>query len=130
MKYMNINIKATKTEMTDAIHDYVMSKLDRLEKFAKGGDVNGYVEIGKTTNHHNKGDVYKAEFDLTFNGENFFAQAETEDIFSAIDGAKEELMRKITHTKDRKQTLFKRGAKSVKKMLKGISNRNPFTSKY
>jgi putative sigma-54 modulation protein len=130
MKYMNINIKATNTELTDAIQDYILSKLDRLEKFAKGAEVSGYVEIAKTTNHHNKGDVFKAEFDVTLNGENFFAQAETEDIYSSIDAAREELMRKITHTKDRKHTLFKRGAKSVKKMLKGISDRNPFTSKY
>jgi len=127
---MNINIKATNTELTDAIQDYILSKLDRLEKFAKGAEVSGYVEIAKTTNHHNKGDVFKAEFDVTLNGENFFAQAETEDIYSSIDAAREELMRKITHTKDRKHTLFKRGAKSVKKMLKGISDRNPFTSKY
>lgn len=127
---MNINIKATNTELTDEIRDYVTSRLDRLEKFAKGIPITGYVEIGKTTNHHNKGDVFKAEFDITLNGEKYFAQAETEDIHSAIDAAKEELVRKVTHTKDRKQTLYKRGAKSVKKMIKGISDRNPFTSKY
>jgi hypothetical protein len=32
--------------------------------------------------------------------------------------------------KDRNQTLFKRGATSVKKMMKGLSKRNPFTAKY
>lgn len=127
---MNINIKATNTELTDEIREYVTSRLDRLEKFAKGVPITGYVEIGKTTNHHNKGDVYKAEFDITLNKEKYFAKAETEDIYSAIEAAKEELVRKVTHTKDRKQTLYKRGAKSVKKMIKGISDRNPFTSKY
>ncbi len=127
---MNINIKATNTELTDAIRGHVLSRLDRLEKFAKGMPITGHVEIGKTTNHHKQGDVYRAEFDLSLNGERYFAQAETQDIYSAIDSAKEELARKITHTKDRKQTLYKRGASSVKKMLKGISNRNPFTSKY
>jgi putative sigma-54 modulation protein len=127
---MNINIKATNTELTDAARDHITSRLDRLEKFAKGTEVTGYVEIAKTTNHHKQGDVFKAEFDLRLNGENFFAEAETEDLYSAIDAAKEEILRKVTHTKDRKQTLFKRGATSVKKMLKGISKRNPFTSKY
>ncbi len=126
---MNINIKATNTELTNAMRDYITSKLDRIEKFTKEVPISGYVEIGKTTNHHKQGDVFKAEFDLLLNGEHYFAQAETEDVYSAIDSAKEELIRKITHTKDKKHTLFKRGAKSIKKMLKGISDRNPFTSK-
>jgi len=127
---MNINIKATNIELTSEIHDYVMSKLDRLDKFTKDTSITGYVEIGRTTNHHKQGDIFKAEFDVNVAGERFFTLAETEDLFTAIDSAKEDLVRRITHSKDRKQTLFKRGAKSVKKMLKGISKRNPFTSKY
>ncbi|MCE9517690.1 ribosome-associated translation inhibitor RaiA [Candidatus Nomurabacteria bacterium] len=127
---MNINIKATNIELTSEIHDYVLSKLDRLDKFTKDTSITGYVEIGRTTNHHKQGDIFKAEFDVNVAGERFFTLAETEDLFTAIDSAKEDLVRRITHSKDRKQTLFKRGAKSVKKMLKGISKRNPFTSKY
>ena len=53
-----------------------------------------------------------------------------EDIYDAIDSAKEELLRQIKSNKEKKQTLFKRGSLSIKKMLKGISDRNPFNSKY
>jgi ribosome-associated translation inhibitor RaiA len=74
--------------------------------------------------------VFKAEFDISINGEKFFAMSEKEDLYTAIDDAKEEIVRKIADSKDRRKTLFKRGASSVKKMLKGISDRNPFTSKY
>jgi ribosomal subunit interface protein len=128
---MSLNIKATNIELTDEISGHVLSRLDRIEKFSKGEEITGYVEVGKTTNHHKQGaDVYKAEFDVHVRGERFFAMAEASDLYAAIDDAKEEVVRRITHTKDRKQTLFRRGAKSVKKMLKGISKRNPFTSKY
>ncbi|MEK7586139.1 MAG: ribosome-associated translation inhibitor RaiA [Patescibacteria group bacterium] len=127
---MNINIKATNMELTDAISDYVNKRLASIEKFARGGEVTGFVEVGKTTNHHKQGDVYKAEFDINLNGEKFFAKSEQSDLYAAIDDAKEEIARSVTHNKDRKQTLFKRGASSVKKMLKGLSDRNPFTSKY
>jgi len=127
---MNINIKATNMELTSAISDYVNARLERIQKYVKEGAMSGYVEIGKTTNHHKQGDVYKAEFDININGEKFFVAKETDDLYSAIDEAKEEIVRSITHNKDRRQTLFKRGASSVKKMLKGISKRNPFTSKY
>ncbi len=127
---MNINIKATNMELTEAINDYVKKKLLTLEKFTQGDDIFGYVEVGKTTNHHKQGDFYKAEFDISFQGKRFFAQSESSDLYTAIDNAKDQIFGRITHTKDRKQTLFKRGATSVKKMLKGLSKRNPFTSKY
>jgi putative sigma-54 modulation protein len=127
---MNINIKATNMELTDAITDYVHKKLSSLEKYVREGDVSGYVEVGKTTHHHNKGEFFKAEFDIVINATHFFASSEQDNLYTAIDDAKEEIVRTITHTKDRHQTLFKRGAVSIKKMLKGISKRNPFTSKY
>jgi putative sigma-54 modulation protein len=128
---MNINIKATNMELTDAISDYVNKRLSGIEKFVKDGEkVVTYVEVGKTTNHHKQGDVYRAEFNIKMQGENFYTFSEKEDLYGAIDDAKEELVRRIISDKTRKKTLFKRGAISVKKMLKGISDRNPFTSKY
>ena len=102
-----------------------------IEKFIKEGEkVIAYVEVGKTTNHHKQGDVFRAEFNIEISGKKFYAVSEEADLYAAIDGVKEEIVRQITTTKDRKQTLFKRGAMSVKKMLKGVSGRNPFTSKY
>lgn len=127
---MNINIKATNMEITPAIREYVEKRVSSLSKFETKGELSGYIEIGKTTNHHKQGDVYKAEIDITVNSTNFFAVSETSDLYAAVDAAKDEITRKITSAKDRKQTLFKRGAVSVKKMLKGISKRNPATSKY
>lgn len=127
----NINIKATNMELTSAISDYVNKRLLGVEKFIKEGEkVVVYVEVGKTTNHHKRGDVFRAEFNIEISGKKFYTFSEKEDLYEAIDDAKGEIVRQITSDKDRKQTLFKRGAKSVKKMLKGLSNRNPFTSKY
>ena len=93
-------------ELTSAISEYVNDRLSKIEKYSKQGALSGHVEIGKTTNHHKQGEVYKAEFDININGEKFFVVSEKEDLYSAIDDAKEEIVRKITHTKDRKQTLY------------------------
>ncbi|MDD3662563.1 MAG: ribosome-associated translation inhibitor RaiA [Candidatus Pacebacteria bacterium] len=125
-----INIKATNIELTNAINKYINKSLSRIKKFAKGGEVAGFVEVGKTTNHHKQGDVYRAEIDISLRGEKFYSSSEKSDLYQAIDEVKEEIIRRITETKDKKQTLFKRGAVSVKKMIKGVSKRNPFTSKY
>lgn len=126
---MAINIKATNMELTPAIEDYVNSKLDRIDKFIKKGEVGVYIEVGKTTNHHKRGDLYKAEFNIEIDGDKFFTESEKEDLYTAIDDAKEEIIRRIINKKDKKKTLFKRGSMSVKKMIKGISKRNPFTSR-
>ncbi len=119
---MNTNIKATNIELTSAIREYVESRIEHLSKFIKYEDAIVYVEVGKTTNHHKQGIVFKAEIDIRAGGKKFFVEASAEDLYGAIDQAKESMARELTHTKDRKQTLFKRGASSVKKMLKGIKS--------
>lgn len=127
---MKINIKATNIELTSAINDYVNKRLQALEKFTKDKEIIAYVEVGKTTKHHKEGEIFKAEFNLEISGVKFYSVSEKEDLYEAIDDAKEEVVHQIKNDKKRKQTLYKRGASSVKKMLKGISDRNPFTSKY
>lgn len=118
-------------ELTSAISDYVNKKIISIDKLVdEYKDSNIYVEIGKTTNHHKQGDYFKAEFDVTIDGEKFFAASEKSDMYKAIDDAKDQVVKRIKNNKKRKSTLFKRGAMSVKKMIKGVSSRNPFTSKY
>lgn len=126
---INTQIKTTNMDLTDSLREYVEKRVSTFEKFSKG-DSSAYVEVGKTTNHHKSGDVYKAEINLTLDGKTYRSTIETTDLYAAIDEAKDDLFVSVTSQKDRDQTLWKRGARSVKKMLKGISKRNPFTSKY
>ena len=127
---MNINIKATNMELTGAISDYVNKRLSGIEKFTKDGEMIAYIEVGKTTNHHKQGDVFRAEFNIEISGIKFYTFSEKEDIYEAIDDAKKEIVRQINNNKEKKQTLFKRGSSSIKKMLKEVSIHNPFNSKY
>ncbi|PIZ87139.1 hypothetical protein COX93_02140, partial [Candidatus Nomurabacteria bacterium CG_4_10_14_0_2_um_filter_30_12] len=60
----------------------------------------------------------------------FYSSSDREDLYQTVDEIIDGLFGEITRNKDRKQTLFRRGASSIKKMLKSISKRNPFTSKY
>lgn len=132
---MQIHLQSKNMELTDAIHDYVIKRVTNLEKLLSrveegGGDSRVMFEVSKSTNHHKLGDFFHADCSINIKGEEFFSSADEEDLYAAIDAVKESLFREISKSKDRRQTLFKRGATSVKKMLKGISNRNPFTSKY
>jgi len=67
---------------------------------------------------------------IKIKGEEFYSSSDKEDLYQTVDEIIDDLFGEITKNKDRRQTLFKRGASSVKKMLKGLSKRNPFTSKY
>ncbi|OGI79377.1 ribosomal subunit interface protein [Candidatus Nomurabacteria bacterium RIFCSPHIGHO2_12_FULL_37_29] len=132
---MQINLQGKNMELTEAIKDYVLKKetnLGRLLSKAEenGGEVIISFEVSKNTNHHKSGSIFHADCLINMRGEKFYGSADQEDLHQAIDRVKENLFREISKNKDRRQTLFKRGAASIKKMLKGLSNRNPFTSKY
>jgi len=132
---MQINLQARNIELTEDIKDYVLKRVTNLEKLLssieeKGGEVLVHFDIGKTTEHHRTGQVFHADCLVNIHGEKFYYATDKESLYECIDEIKERLYEEIRRNKDRKQTLFKRGAASVKKMLKGISKRNPFTSRY
>jgi ribosomal subunit interface protein len=131
---MQINLQGKNFEVTDPIRDYVLKRVTNLEKLLSsieqnGGEVMVNFEVGKSTNHHKSGEVFHSDCLININGEKFYSSSDKEDIYQTIDEIKETLFNEIRKNKDRRQTLFKRGAASVKKMLKGLSSRNPFTSK-
>jgi len=132
---MQINLQGKNMELTEAIKDYVSKRITNLEKLlsnleTKKGEARVNFEVIKTTNHHKAGEIFHASCTINIAGEKFYGESDHEDLYSAIDEVKERLFNEIGKKKDRRQTLFKRGASSVKKMLKGLSKRNPFTSKY
>jgi putative sigma-54 modulation protein len=132
---MQINLQGKNIELTEAIKDYVSKRVTNLEKLlsnieAEKGEAMVNFEVVKTTNHHKSGEIFEANCTISIDGKKFFSKSDHEDLYSAIDEVKNSLFMEISKNKDRRQTLFKRGASSVKKMLKGLSKRNPFTSKY
>ncbi len=132
---MQINLQAKNLELTSQIKDYVEKRVTNLEKLLHriedgGGEVKVNFEVSRSTNHHKSGDVFHADCLIKIDGKEFYKAEDKEDIYSAIDALKDSLFQDINKDKDRRNTLFKRGAKSIKKMMKGLSKRNPFTSKY
>lgn len=118
---MKHTIKATGFELTPAIADYVEKKIASLDRFEKVVDTaRADVEVGKTSRHHKQGDIFRAEINFFNNGEQFYAVAEKEDIYIAIDHAKDEIIREITSEKDKSMRLYRKGAAKVKAMLKGL----------
>ena len=132
---IKINLQGKNFELTPAIKDYVLKRVTNLEKLLSSieegkGEIMINFEVGKSTKHHKSGIVFHSDCLININGKKFYYGSDKEDLYQAIDEVKENLYEEIRRYKDRKQTLFRRGASSIKKMLKGLSKRNPFTSKY
>ncbi len=117
---MNISITAHNTELTPALKDYVEKRLGGLAKFT-AGDPTVAVEIGMTTSHHRQGDIFEAKVNVvTPLGKQYHAVSQKPDLYEAIDDVRAEIIRELTSAKDKKVTLFKRGAQKVKSILKGF----------
>lgn len=118
---MQIKIKATNMELTDAIRAYVEEKIESVEKFVvahKKEEVFTEVEIGKTTNHHNSGEVFRAEVMIRVRGKQFRAVSEKDDLYAAIDDVRDELVHEINSIKGKERTLVRRGAGIIKNLLR------------
>ena len=122
---MQIKIRCINFDLTDAIEEYVNKKISSLEKFLEVKDVTlCEVEIGKTTNHHKSGDIFKAEVNLIQPAhKQVYAVAEEEDLYAAIDIVRDEAERLLVSEKKKRGTLLRRGGARVKALLKRLDIR-------
>lgn len=96
---MDIKIKTTKMELTPAIEAAINEKIGGLDKYF-GNIIGCEVEVGKTTNHHNKGDIFRAEVNLEVPKKVIRAEAETDDLYKALTEAKDKLKVEIIKYKE------------------------------
>ncbi len=122
---MQIKIRSKNFDLTPAIEEYVNKKTLSLEKFFGHKDnVLCEVEIGKTTGHHKSGDIFRTEINMVIPGEGqVYAVANEFDLYASIDIVKDEAEREILTRKNRKETLFRRGASKIKSLIKSINFR-------
>ena len=101
---MQIIIKATQLELTDALRQYVEDRIKSLEKyigrFEEQGEAIARVELARTTQHHRNGDVFSAEINLHINGDIIRASRDGEDMYATVDEIKDILKLEIQKYKD------------------------------
>jgi putative sigma-54 modulation protein len=117
---MHITITGVHIEVTEALREYVNNRLSPLSKYASKGDTSGMiaVELSKTTAHHTHGDVFQVEAQAKIKGANVNVRSVQDDLYNAIDEVRDMLARELTEEKDRRISLFKKGAQKIKKLLK------------
>ncbi len=115
---MRIIIEAVRIEVTPAFKAYIEGKLAPLgkfvKKFEKESEAEIFLEISRTTKHHHKGLVFRAEANLKIGGILLRAEANAEDARTAIDKVKDELKQEISHFKEKITAKMRRGNRRMK----------------
>jgi ribosomal subunit interface protein len=121
---MNINIKATNMELTQAIKDFAHDKISAMEKFISAREKDGAlakVEVGLISKHHHSGNIFRAEIQLDIpskRGGVFRAVVEDFDLYVAIDKARDEIKSEIERNQGKRKSLFLRGAQKLKGLFR------------
>lgn len=128
---MKIVIKTKNLDLNQSLREYINEKINSLERFFKVIDnqkdyygdffskgkpsVEAWVEIEKTTLHHRKGKVFRAEAQIHLPGKSIRAEYISEDLRVAINEIKNELQGELKKYKNKLISQRKRGARSFKK---------------
>ncbi len=123
---MRINIKPVNVRLDQALTDWIYKKLGEIKRYLadfEGGKFPGgketielNIEISKTTHHHRKGDIFRAEAQLYLPKELIRVEATDNDLRAAIDQIKEQLYRKIKKYKRKRIIRARKWARIIKEV--------------
>ena len=122
---MHITIKTKNFDLTPDISEYIEKKVAAFDKLVDSEDTTAKcaVEVGKPSKHHQTGEVFYAEFNVTVAGGLFRTTESAETIYAAIDAAKDDMVRKIRRQKQKELHLLKRGGIKLKEITQRFSER-------
>ena len=100
---MNIHTQAMGIELTAAITAQIEKKMQALAKYLHAEVVDIDVEVGKTTEHHQKGQIFFCEAHVRAPGTAVIrTREEDEDLYAAIDEVHDELQRQLVDLKEKR----------------------------
>jgi putative sigma-54 modulation protein len=91
---MNVQVSGHHVEVTQAIHDYVLSKLERVQRhFDQVIEINVILSVQKLRQ--------KAEISVHLPGKDIHVESDDEDMYAAIDLMMDKLDRQIIKHKQK-----------------------------
>ena len=98
---MNLTISGHHLEVTPALREYVLTKLDRITRHFDGVvDVNVLLTVDNIKEKERR---QRAEVTLHCKGKDIFVEHANEDLYAAIDQLMDKLDRQVVRHKDRLQ---------------------------
>ena len=117
---MRVTIRQKNLKITPALTKYIEQKiLKPIHRLLKEGVAQDLpildLEFARTTRHHRKGKIYRAEANLTLGKKMIRAEADEEDVRKACDLLQAELEREIRSYKGKRIARDRREGRAIKK---------------
>ena len=114
---MKIIIQPNNFEITDSIKEFIFTKFQLLTKIIHHNESECLITLGKISAHHKQGDIFKVSVRVKNNKDIFQIEEIHEDIYAAIDIAKDTMERAIVVGRERKRSVFRKAAIKFKQLL-------------
>jgi ribosomal subunit interface protein len=111
---MELHLKYTNLEPSPELKIFIGDKLGFLAKLPlpAGKEVHAWIDIGRTTRHHQRGLVWYAECQIKMPGKKTIRATSTNyDLGAAMDEAKDEIELILKKTRDKYQENIRRSRK-------------------
>ena len=93
---MEISFKTKNITIDNALKEFAFEKVNSLERFLHDSkNLLAEVELSKTTEHHNKGEIFRAEVQIQVPGKLLRAESTRGDLKNAIVEVKDQLQVQI-----------------------------------
>ncbi len=108
---MNLTISGHHLEVTPALREYVLTKLERITRhFDQVVDINVLLSVEKLKEKERR---QKAEVTFHVKGKDIFVEQSNEDLYAAIDQLMDKLDRQVCRHKDKLQDHHHASAKRM-----------------
>ncbi|MDQ6679485.1 MAG: ribosome-associated translation inhibitor RaiA [Pseudomonadota bacterium] len=108
---MNLTISGHHLELTPALREYCIAKLERITRhFDQVVDITMVLSIEKPSEKERR---QKAEVTLHVKGKDIFAECTSEDLYAAIDQLMDKLDRQVVRHKGKVQNHHHEAAKRI-----------------
>lgn len=114
---MKIHYQTSIIEMTDALASYIDKRLSSLDKFFTAPEAQVHLRKDPPTQKNGEG-LFIIHLVITDGGQDYQADEASYDMYAAIDKVKDDIQRIIVKAKDTQDSMFKRGARKIKNMLR------------
>lgn len=110
---MKINIQFSDVESTDALKQYAYDKITGLQKYFDNIQ-QADVDVGRTTNHHKKGNVFYCEVNLHVPDDMIRVVKKTTDLYKAIDKVRDHMKVELKEYKDQLNSVDRKEVRDSK----------------
>ena len=108
---MTITISTKNISLDEPLENFVREKIGGLDKLIGNDKSEARVEIGKPSQHHKSGRIFRAEANIRMGGVLLRASCEHEDLRNAIVDVKDELQEQIRKFKEKRTDLARQPKK-------------------